>query len=439
MSTTPQMTSSESFAELEALAQTLQTISALHEPSEVQNEFGKGIGRLSPIEAYVSLSRRELPGGYYKITREYLTDEARDAGADPWRDFDSLTIHSGGFLGEQIATPTPKVFNDITVAGDPVMGDKLAPYRSILIAPLFDDGEATNWAVAMHSRPNAFDADTAANFLMRGNLIGRVTRSLVIQKEVKRLNAELDAQLSQIAMIQKSLLPQRTPAVHGVDLATSYLTSTEAGGDYFDFFDMGHGRFGVMIADVSGHGAGAATVMAMLQAILHGYREPEMGPAAVLAHANRELVRKKIENIFVTAFLGVFDAERRTLTYSNAGHNRPVLRRADGMIQTIEDAASIPLGIFEETEYENASMRVAVGDTLVMYTDGITEAFAPGSRSNGGGRAQMFGAQRLVDSLVTCSGEPDCVIGHIHRALYEFTGVRTREDDQTIVAARVTK
>ena len=172
-------------------------------------------------------------------------------------------------------------------------------------------------------------------------------------------------------------------------------------------------------------------MVAMMHAILQAAGIERMSPAAVLEILNEELASKRIENTFVTAFMGVFDRKRRTLTYSNAGHNPPVLRRGDGEVKQIRAAAGIPLGIMEGQSYDEASLSMEPMDTLVLYTDGITEAMDP--------EGVMFGVDGLTSSLTHCTGDPACTISSIHGGLFDHTHSRTRDDDQTIVSIRVTE
>ena len=417
------------------LTDLVRRISGMHDPAQVQREFAKTMAEFSPWQGYISLSRRGLRPGDYKITGTVLSQADRQQGRlNPWKHWDKLPTHSGGWAGDIIAGDLPHLENNLRLTGDPVFGDSLADFRSAMVIPLFDDGEALNWSIGLHREPNAFSPDLVEEFILRGNLIGRVTRNLVIQKELDELNAQFSEQLQEIAAIQRSLLPEVTPKVSGLEIATSYLTSKHAGGDYFDFFEMEENKFGVIIADVAGHGAGAATVVAILQALIHSAYAGDHDPAATLERVSKELVRKKIENNFVTAFFGVFDAQRNGFEYSNAGHNRPLVRRKDGEVEEVLGAASIPLGITTDIGYETDRLQLADGDTLVLYTDGIVEAFGP---RDADGQREMFGKHRLIQTLKDCTGEPDCVIGSIHQRLFEHTGERTRDDDQTIVVIRV--
>jgi sigma-B regulation protein RsbU (phosphoserine phosphatase) len=409
----------------------LRDASRQTDPGEIQKIFASMLRNDKLVQGFISVSTRGLPPGKYKITRANLDDDLGIVTRNPWKEWATMPAYDGGFLGDVIKTPDPKLIRNMSITNDPVLGDKLARFGSCFVNPLFDDGEAINWSITFRLDREGYTLQDAEAFLMRGNIIGRMTKTLVVAKQVKELNAKLAQQLEQVAQIQRSLLPERTPDFPGLNIATSYLTSNEAGGDYYDFFEMGKDRLGVLIADVSGHGAGAATVMAMLQTMLRGFQERAKGPAAMLEHANRELTNKKVESNFVTAWMGVFDLDRGTLTYSNAGHPAPARRSIKGSIDLIEGAGSVPLGIIDEPGYGEATVPVSQGDTVVMYTDGITEAFSPPPER------KMFGLGGLSTAMEHSEGEPLCVIEAVHEQLFDHTNSRDRDDDQTLVAVKV--
>lgn len=407
-----------------------QTLSAIKDPTELQREYARRVRRLQHTNGYIALSVRGLPPGQYRITRQWLSTGPEPEWRDVWRAGEAIPVRAGGFLGEVIATPEPKLYHDLDVRRDPVLGDALAGLGSALAVPLFDGGRVQNWGLAFRTEPRGFSPADLEDFLTRGNLVGGMVKGLVNARRIEELNDRLAGQLQEIATIQQSLLPERIPSIPGLSIATSYLTSNVAGGDYYDFFDMGQGRWGALVADVSGHGAGAATVVAMLHAILHDIPESARDPAAMLAHANRQLVAKRFESNFVTAFVGMFDESRRMFTYANAGHNRPQLRTRRGEVREIDGAASLPLGILDDPGYEQTDLRLEPGATVLLYTDGVTEAFSPPPER------EMFGTQRLAGALEGCSGEPPCVIESVHAKLYDHTRSRDRADDQTLVAIR---
>jgi sigma-B regulation protein RsbU (phosphoserine phosphatase) len=409
----------------------LLTVSGLTEPQEVQREFGRTLASVNRVDGYVAFSRRNLPDGHYKITRSMLArDEVGHTHVNPWTQWDDLPTHAGGWFGEMMRTPEPRLFPDFHLRDDPALDDRLAPFGSAMLVPLFDKGEALNWSLMLRLENDAFSEDDLETFLVRGNVIGRMTRNLVIQKEIEKLNERLQNQLDEIAALQRAMLPQRLPKVPGLDVAASYLTSNEAGGDYYDFFPHNDGRWSFTVADVSGHGAGAATMVARMHAILHADPDLDEGPAAVLRRLNRRIAVGDQDPNFITALFATWDPADRSITVANAGHHQPSRKPRRGEIDQLEMAADIPLGILDDVAYEQSTERLDPGDTLVLYTDGVTEAFSPPPDR------EMFGVDRLHAALDHCSGEPPCVIESIHERLYQHTRSRERDDDQTLLALK---
>lgn len=415
------------------LTELLRRGSTIREPGSLLAHYGSWLRQRRPVDHMISVSRRGLEEGEYKITRSIrMVGGQFPANAtvpNPWRDWDSLPVRRGGFIGDILATDGPQIFRELLVERDPVIGDAIADMRWGLAIPNYENGESLNWGLWFTREPQGWDTDQVEFGLLTANLLGMATSNLVAHKRAAELNKRLEQQLVQIANIQRSLLPQTLPEIPGLKLAASYLTSDESGGDYYDFFPFPDGRWGIVIADVSGHGAAAATVMAMLHAILHGYAAPDVSPAAILRYANRRLVGTLREGSFVTAFLGVYDPRERTMTFARAGHNPPRLKHGDtGRVTDLAGEGDPPLGLFEEFDPTEEVVQLGINDTIVLYTDGITEAM--------NAEREMFGVAGLDASLVGCSGEPDCVMDSVHTALYRHTGRRARDDDQTLVAIR---
>lgn len=409
----------------------LRQVSGVTDPQEVQRIFSRRLS-VEDVGGYIAVSRRGLKPGEYKITRLMLDDSSLLRNdVDPWRQWDSLPVHRGGLIGQIIATECPKVIQWPGEVPDPVLGDRLAAFEVMAAYPLFDEGRALNWSMFLRRKgPVPTDAEVD-EMLLQGNLVGRITKSLVVARQVEALNRRLAGQLDEIARLQRSLLPDRLPKLPGLEIATSYLTSNEAGGDYYDFLTLPDDRCAVVIADVAGHGAGAATVMAMVRTLLHGAGIAELGPAGMLGYLNERLADRWLEGRFVTAFIAEFDAARRRVRFANAGHNRPLRHAGTGTVDTIDTAVGLPLGIIEGERYEDGVIEVDREHTLVLYTDGITEAKGtPPER-------EMFGEQRLIDTLRHCTGAPPCVIESVHEGLFAHTRELNRADDQTIVAVRV--
>lgn len=420
--------------QIEHLTKMLRRVSEARTPQESSLLFGQLTRDIHPVDGFCSVSRRGLEPGQYKVTRAYVDGALPDGKNDdnPWRDWDALDVHTGGFIGEVISGGDPVYIPELDITGDPVLGDRLAKFGSCAAFPVFDSGEDINWAFTFLTGKDAVPQDAFIHWLLTINLNGRATKNLVTLQQVEALNNQLAHQLERVARIQQSLLPEQTPFIPGLQIATSYLTSDESGGDYYDFFDLGKNLWGIFIGDVSGHGAGAATVTAMANALLHAQPSGMESPARTLAWLNKHMSAKRIESNFMTAFYGVYDANNRTFTGANAGHPAPRKMRPDAKeMKPIVHASAPPLGVLEEITPDEEVITLDRGETLVFYTDGITEAFGgPDGRT-------MFGLPGLDATLGGCSGEPPCVIDSIHTALLAHTGAMTRDDDQTIVALKV--
>lgn len=422
----------------------LRDASLAREPADVFKVFGPRMWRIRPMEFFISVSTRGLPRGSYKITRYYDVREFQrraesgqgglpeTVNPNPWATFHTLPTHTTGFIADCIKDGTPKLFSNLNIPNDPVFGTLLSEFKSAIASPLYDGGEVLNWSIQLRRAPDAFNEQIFEDAMMMGNLIGAITRNLVALKEVERLNKALTEQFEEVARVQQSLLPEKLPEVPGLAVATSYLTSDQAGGDYYDFLPMPGGKLGILVADVSGHGAGAATIMAMFRAILHCYSGGDGSASAVLRFANHRLIASRLEGNFVTAFFGVFDPATARFNYASAGHNPPrFLTAATGTIRGIDDGAGLPLGIAEDLDVLSEDLQLSPGDSILLYTDGITEAFASDSKP---GALNMFGVERLDDAIRASDGRPDTIIENIHKSLFEHTRARTRADDQTLVA-----
>ncbi len=420
-------------ARLEAISRMMQEVSLASTPQGIVEAFGRQYIALYPTDQYISVSVRGLKDGQYKITRRLnLSRPLPEAlqefrKSNPWDDWDSIPVHTGGFLGEVIRAGEPKLFHDLDLRGDPVLGDELAHLRSAIASPLFDTGQPLNWAINFRRDPDAYTEEDLEQSFISANLVGTSTRAMLALTQNRELNAALTSQFEQVARVQQSLLPKKMPPIPGLRIATSYLPSLHAGGDYYDFYQFDDGRWGILIADVSGHGAAAATVMAMLHALLPEGSQQGVTPASMIHQINRRLVNSLHEGTFVTALFVLYDPETTTIEYVRCGHNPPRLRRAASeSIESLDGAGALPLGIDESYEFDSERITLQPNDTLLLYTDGITEARDSDD--------DLFGVERLDRSLLRSSGTPVEAIDAIHADLYAFNERRTREDDQTMVA-----
>jgi sigma-B regulation protein RsbU (phosphoserine phosphatase) len=264
-------------------------------------------------------------------------------------------------------------------------------------------------------------------------LLGRAIESQKLANQLASTCRALDSELKAAADIQRWLLPS-LPELDDIGIAASYRTARYSGGDYYDVGRLPDGRIGVLIADVSGKGAAAAVLMAMLRSIVHDEvdRTGLIGPSALLDYADGRLRAMGLSehSAFVTAFCGALDRVTGEFVYSCAGHNPPRLLNAhDRTIASLSGAATVPLGLLDTPHsHTEETTVVSPGDLLLLYTDGITEARSPAR--------EFFGVERLDHVLRHLPDPitPDAAVAGISKAVAMFEGDGLPADDQTLVA-----
>ncbi|HKY52915.1 MAG TPA: SpoIIE family protein phosphatase [Anaerolineales bacterium] len=245
-------------------------------------------------------------------------------------------------------------------------------------------------------------------------------------EERRRLESELE--LSQI--VQRALLPQRIPNIQGVELAAFSRPSEIIGGDYFDFFNYRDGAHGLVIADVSGHGVAAGMLMSSLQTALRTMAPDTEVPAEILERINRFYIHNINFTTFITVFLARFDPENGILTYINAGHNPPVVyRKETGEVHWLTRTAPA-IGLAEDFRPRTESVTLAKGDSLLLYTDGLTEALNM--------NREQFGHERLAELFArnTNLTMPD-ILQVVRQTVNEFSDRVPLADDATLIALKV--
>lgn len=418
--------------ELAIIDRTMKAISTVADPEELVGVYWSNIGELLPMPDYVALSRRGVEPPHYLVTRSSRFREH----FNPWTQRDRLPRLTGGVLGELAYANAPVIIDDLPARLTPDDPGRfyLEGFASLVALPQYDGGEGLNVTAMLLPPGYGVDRSVIPVLHWQSGLFGRGTQNLVLRNQLSDAIGALDRELQVVGEIQRSLLPQDLPAIPGFEIAASYETSERAGGDYYDFFPLSDGSWGVFIADVSGHGAPAAVVMAITHAIAHAQPGTHTPPAALLAYLNAQLARSYTrDGSFVTAFYAVLDPSTRTLTYSLAGHNPPRLARG-GRVLAIDKAGWLPLGIMNEQGYKEASLQLAPGDVLLLYTDGVTEAMAP---RRAGAPLSLFGEGRLDRALLeSAAGGGAACIERVRSEVAAFTENAPLRDDQTLVALR---
>lgn len=413
---------------LRLVVDTMREMSLQTDPQEMVRAYAARMRCLMPTDGMVALSRRDVPPPRYRITRSSIWEDE----VNPWKQPDRLPVMEGGLLGELLYGDQPRIINNLKIDDDDPAAEYFKGQRSIAALPLYDQGIAMNMVVLMRKEPDAFNAQDLPELVWTASLFGRATTNLVLKQKLQDAYDEVDFELKQVEEIQRSLLPPTLPTIPGLDLAAYYQTSHRAGGDYYDFFALPDGKWGILIADVSGHGTPAAVMMAITHSIAHTLPGPPTPPGNMLSYLNSQLTNRYTarSGSFVTAFYGIFDPASRGLTYACAGHNAPRLKRCeDGSMTSLDGVLSLPLGIEERESFPEARHLLRTGDQIIFYTDGITEARSPSE--------EMFGIKRLDEVLGLCRIGATPVIDAVLQAVAEFTAGKPADDDRTILVAKV--
>ena len=411
---------------LDQVVDMMRAMSRMTDPQEVVRDYGRRMRTILPSDGRLSLSRRDLSPPWFRITRSHLMSP----DLNPWQHQDQLPIFDSGILSQLIHAGEPRVINDLNPdSSDPAI-EHLRGQRALLAIPLYDQGESLNMVVVLRRKPGTFHPKRLGEYVWLSNLFGRATHNLVLKNELAKAYATVDRELKSVAEIQRSLLPAELPAIEGVDLAVHYRTSRRAGGDYYDFFPLPGGRWGLFIADVSGHGTPAAVLMAVTHSIAHSLTGDPFPPSRLMCFVNRQLCARYTNGngTFVTAFYGVYDPSTRELSYCSGGHCVPRLWRGETVID-LEHERHLPLGIDPEEQYGDGAVTLQKGDALVLYTDGITEA-----RDASG---DLFGVARLDAALVSGDRSARGIVERIVAAVDKYSGTSIAADDQTLVVARL--
>jgi sigma-B regulation protein RsbU (phosphoserine phosphatase) len=268
-----------------------------------------------------------------------------------------------------------------------------------------------------------------------GGLVGvhvDITHQKELERELAIANKRMGDELNIGREIQMSMIPltfPRFPEHKDIDVWACLRPAREVGGDFYDFFMIDERLFGFVVADVSGKGVPAALLMAVAKTLLKANAQATTSTARIIERTNNELSHNNPDCMFVTAFFSIIDTKTGVMTYTNAGHNPPFLMLPDGPVKPLNEVHGPMIGVMEGMTYEQAEVRLGVDDKLVLYTDGITEAF----NANG----QAFGDDRLPE-LLRRSGNlgTKYLVDTIVREVDEFSGDAEQSDDITVFCLR---
>lgn len=332
-----------------------------------------------------------------------------------------LKIGTEGMVGYVAATGQMRYAPDVRL--DPYYIPCEPDTRSAVAIPLHVDGNLVGVFVASHPEVDAFSADQLR--LVQGlcNHIAVAVQNARLFQQERIAREKMAREAHEARTIQQSLLPKSSPLIPGFAVSGLSVPAGAVGGDWYDFIDLRDGRWGLVLADVSGKGTAAALLMSATRAMTRSLAENSCSPGEVLTKLNQLLVEDMPSGRFVTMVYGVLDPARRTLTFANAGHLPPLVTSAEGA-SFVESEMGLPLGI-RRGSYSESVLPLIEGERITLYSDGITEATNLSD--------EEYGAGRMSDHLQNEHTSMETLLQEV-RAFAGGSGLR---DDATVVMVSV--
>jgi sigma-B regulation protein RsbU (phosphoserine phosphatase) len=331
-----------------------------------------------------------------------------------------LKIGQEGLVGYVAATGQMRYAPD--VRRDPYYLACEKDTLSEVAVPLHVDGELVGVFTASHHDPDAFSPNQLKLFQgLCSHIAVAIQNALRFQHE-RTEREKMLREAQEARAIQQALLPKSSPFIPGFEVSGLSVSAGAVGGDWYDFIDLHDGRWGLVLADVSGKGTAAALLMSATRAMTRSLAENSCCPGQVLTKLNHLLVDDFPSGRFVTMVYAVLDPVKRTLTFANAGHLPPVVADAPGT-KFLETETGLPLGI-RRGAYSECTIALQDGSRVVLYSDGITEATNPAD--------EEYGTKRLAEHLSAKDASKESLLEDV-RVFANGAGLR---DDATVIMVR---
>jgi len=299
---------------------------------------------------------------------------------------------------------------------------------SALCAPMIYKGRPEGVLRVYTAEPHEFDWFEQSLFqAIAANAAAAIVNARLYEEAVR--GASIERQLRLAGEVQRRMIPTHAPKLPGFDIAAVYVPCFELAGDFYDFIPLEGDNLGIAVCDVVGKGVRASLLMASLRGALRAHASALYDMSEVLRRLNTALCAETASSDFATIFYSVLDARSRRLTYSNAGHLPPLLVR-DGKCRALTTGGGI-IGVNDEATFPQESIDCKVGDVILIYTDGLSEALNFDD--------EAFGRHRVEQALLTAVADghdADSIARQVLWGMRRFAGLQNRFDDLTIVAIK---
>jgi sigma-B regulation protein RsbU (phosphoserine phosphatase) len=379
------------------------------------------LGTLLPYDAagiYVIQGHKESPEGAASSSAVYRAEAVRGYDID---DLVELRLKMGeGIIGYVATKGEPVISPD--VQNDPRYVNARSETRSEMVAPIISNDEVIGVFDLESDHVNVYTQDDLQVLMLLASQVAIIIEKVMLHEQLVE-KKRLEGQLEVARQVQLELLPPADPDLEGFDISAYNFPTEEVSGDYYDWVRIYNDQIGMVIADVSGKGVPAALLMAFLRASLRAAIHIGYAPHISMAKVNYLLWESIERNQFVTAFYGVLDASNKTLAYTNAGHNPPLLLDKDGNARFIE-RGGLPLGMFRDTRYYEYYLSIEPGQVIVLYTDGVTEAT--------GAAGEEYGRERLASAVLKAQNlSAREMVSLLHKDVIDWTDGQGADDDIT--------
>lgn len=326
-----------------------------------------------------------------------------------------------GFLGTVAQSGKPIISPDVSV--DPRYFKARQRTRSEMVAPVTSNDRVIGVFDLESDRLAEYGEDDLAVLSLLASHVAIIIEKVRLHEQMVE-KKRIEAQLEIARQVQLELLPDHDPELTNFDISAYVFPTEEVSGDYYDWVRIFEDQIGLIVADAVGKGIPAALLMSFLRASLRAGVQVGYAPHIAMSKVNNLLWDSVEEHQFITAIYGILDETNRTFVFSNAGHNPPLLMRADGEFRYVE-YGDTPLGMFYDAHYHQHFIRFEQGETMVMYTDGITEAASESG--------EEYGTERLAKIVHDGLSLPaKKLIDHIRKDVADFTGRKFLDDDGTL-------
>ncbi len=332
-----------------------------------------------------------------------------------------------GLIGFAAQTGQPVIAPD--VRDDPRYYEARSLTRSEMVVPIISNEHVIGVFDLESNELDAYDEDDLSVLQLLASHVAIIIEKDELQEQAIE-KKRIEAQLEIARQVQLELLPDDDPVIINFDISAYVFPTEEVSGDYYDWVKIFEDQIGIVVADAVGKGIPAALLMSFLRASLRAGIQTGYAPHIALSKVNDLLWDSTEDHQFITCIYGSLDGRNRTFVYSNAGHNPPMLINAEGTYRYVE-YGDTPLGMFHETRYHQHFIRFDRGQTMILYTDGITEA------ANEDG--EEYGKERFAASVLDCIDLPaKKMIDHIRKGVADFTGRKFLDDDGTLFIVKST-